>query len=114
MGLLDATLDASFAIDSEGRRVFYPNGPFRRGLVIPGEAEYERLRATNLRFYQIRGVVIVMFALVVTPRRSSAVQATLALFAVGVPFILVWEIWLRRVTSGWQRCAPHRRVFRRG
>ena len=48
MGFFEALGDGAFAVDRDGRRVFYP-GWFASGFVVPTDAEYQRLRTALVR-----------------------------------------------------------------
>ena len=47
-GFFEALGDGAFAVDRDGRRVFYP-GWFASGFVVPTDAEYQRLRTALVR-----------------------------------------------------------------
>lgn len=99
MGYFEALAASSFTADSEGRRIFFPWGVLGKGYVIPTEDEYERLRATLVRTYQVLFPATVLLAVLFRSWMPWVLFALPSLFVLGYP------IWVRRATSGWNQSA---------
>jgi hypothetical protein len=99
MGYFEALAASSFITDSEGRRVFFPWGVLGRGYVVPTDHEYERLRATLVRTYQLL-IPATILLIVLLPRWMPWPP-----FGLLLPFAIRYPIWVRRVTSAWSPSA---------
>jgi len=92
--------DGAFKTDAEGRRVYFPNGIFGSGRIVPSDAEYERLRRRLARFIgagMTVGPALALSLIWVPIWLVLAVGAVVVLSEVGV------LIWLRR--RAWSRWA---------
>jgi len=101
MGFFEAIAASSFTTDSEGRRLFFPWGVLGKGYLIPTDAEYQHLRVTLIRTYQI--LIPTTVLLIVLLQRWMPWPPLVLL----LPFCLGYPVWVRRVTARWSQSAEH-------
>src|SRR5579863_10559488 len=93
MGYFDALTNSSFKTAEDGTSLFFPWGIVGRGYGIPTEQHYLRLRQ------QIKTYLVVSFVLIV----PSAIMVGVAAFAILVPLIGFYLIWMRYVLRDLKR-----------
>ncbi len=102
MNPFSAIAESMFKKDPSGRRVFFPQGANGRGLVVPSEDEYRRVRGVLSLTRNGLVAFVGAFALLPIP-----IWAALLLL---VPAWFAERAWLRNTTQHW---APsHERISR--
>ena len=94
MGYFDGLANSAFKKDAEGRDLFYPNGIFGKGRVLPDAETAAMLRAKLVNFYKLMmlGGIPLMVVLVNIPGGIPVV------IVVGVAIGIGSWIYFRRLT----------------
>jgi hypothetical protein len=78
MGTFDALTEGSFRTTQDGRRVFFPWGPWGRGYVVPSEEQYQRLHQ-KLKTFMMAAIIPVIGLAIMTRYVTAAVMGVIVM-----------------------------------
>ena len=91
MGYFDALTEGSFRTTQDGRRLFFPWGPWGRGYVVPSEEQYQQLQQ-KLKAFMIAAIFPVVGLAIMTWYGTALIM--------GVIVMALYPAWILYLVQG--------------